>query len=234
MRGIAQPLATPGQHEGGAAMDHRNRNTALVLIAAGLYILLGHYISFFTIAALFFIIFGIYRIRSSPDKTGYVLLGLGAVLFFSNHFMLVVSIILISLGLFYMKSKEAHKEKIHFQKHNLVESFKRGQEPWEPKNMSLWNIAGEIYMDFSLAMPEQKETTIVLQGVFGDVDVIVPEFLGVSVNATVFVGQIHALNERETGLVNKVVWESPNYETSDQKVKLFISYFVGDIDIKVV
>jgi lia operon protein LiaF len=62
----------------------------------------------------------------------------------------------------------------------------------------------------------------------------VPEFLGVSVNASALVGQINAGNEKETGLVNKVNWQSPNYETSDQKVKLIVSYVVGDIDIKMV
>jgi lia operon protein LiaF len=98
----------------------------------------------------------------------------------------------------------------------------------------MWNLIGEIYIDLSLALPEQQETTLVLQGVLGDVDIIVPEDLGVSVTASVIVGQIDVAREKDTGVLNKIIWQSPNYETSDQKVKLIVSYLVGDIDIKIV
>lgn len=214
--------------------NNRNRNTAIVLIAAGLFILVEHYVNFFTIAALLFIALGIYKIRSSPDKTGYVILAVGIILLFSGHFTFIVSVVLISLGLFYMKSRRAHRDDAYTQKQSLLESFKRDKEPWELKNMSMWNAVGEIYMDLSLVMLEEKETTIVLQGVLGDVDIIVPEFIGVNVNASALIGQIKAGDEKETGLVNKVVWQSPNYEACDQKVKLLVSYVVGDIDIKTV
>ncbi|GAA3409524.1 cell wall-active antibiotics response protein LiaF [Paenibacillus hodogayensis] len=214
-------------------MGNRNRNTAIMLIVAGLFILIEHYVSFFTIAALLFIALGIYKIRSSPDKTGYVILVVGVFLLFSGHFTFILSVVLISLGLFYMKSKQAHREHASM-KQSLLESFKRDKEPWELKNISMWNVVGEVYMDLSLVMLEEKETTVVLQGVLGDVDIVVPEFIGVSVNASALIGQIKAGNEKETGLVNKVVWQSPNYESSDQKVKLIISYLVGDIDIKLV
>lgn len=214
-------------------MDNRNRNTAIVLIAAGLFILIEHYISFFTIAALLFIALGIHRVRTSPDKTGYVMLGVGGVLLFSGHFTFILSVVLISLGLFYMKSKQAHRDESYLQKQTILESFKRGKEPWELRNMSMWNVIGEMNMDLSLVILDQKETTVVVQGVFGDVDVIVPEFIGVSVNATALIGQIDAGAEKETGLVNKVVWRSPNYEASDQKVNLLVSYVIGDIKIKV-
>ena len=36
-------------------------------------------------------------------------------------------------------------------------------------------------MDLSLAILEQKETTVILQGVVGDIDIKVPEDIGVSV-----------------------------------------------------
>ncbi|RKN65485.1 cell wall-active antibiotics response protein LiaF [Paenibacillus ginsengarvi] len=215
-------------------MENRNRNTAIVLIVAGLFILIQHYFSFFTIAALSFIALGVYKIRSSPDKIGYGILIVGIIVLFSGNFAFILSIVLISLGLFYMKSKQAHRDDSFTQKHSLLESFKRDKEPWELKNMSMWNVVGEIYMDMSLVILDQKETTIVVQGGLGDVDIIVPEFIGVSVNASALVGQIKAGSEKETGLVNKVVWQSPNYETCDQKVKILISYLVGDIDIKLV
>ena len=43
--------------------------------------------------------------------------------------------------------------------------------------MSFWHAIGEIRMDMSLAVPEDKETTIVLQGLVGDLDLIVPTIM---------------------------------------------------------
>ncbi|WP_127585355.1 cell wall-active antibiotics response protein LiaF [Paenibacillus koleovorans] len=215
-------------------MDQRNRNTALVLIAAGLFILIEHYVSFHTTAALIFVLLGLYKIRTAPNKSGYVILGIGVVLFFSSHMAFILSIILISLGWFYMNSKRAHNGEGYYQKHTLIENIKWNKESWELKNASLWNLIGEVYIDLSLAVPEQKETTLLVQGVLGDVDIIVPEDLGVSVHASVLMGRVEAAREKDTGVLNKVVWQSPNYEASDTKVKLIVSYLVGDIDIKLV
>jgi len=215
-------------------MDRRNRNTALVLIAAGLFILAERYLGFFTVAALLLIALGIYKIRASSDKTGYVLLALGVVFFISGNFAFLLAIVLIALGLFYMRSKSVHEYAGSYtQKQNVIVSIRHDKEPWELKNVSMWGVVGEIYMDLSLAIAEQKETTVLLQGVVGDVDIIVPEHMGVSVEASALVGQVDVARQREEGFANKIVWQSPNYETSDQKVKLIVSYIVGDIDIKI-
>lgn len=215
-------------------MGNRSRNTAILLIAAGLFILLENYINFFTVAALLFIALGINRVRSAPDKTGYVLLAVGGIMLVSGHFTILLSAALLVLGLYYIQSKRENLDETFMQKHTVLESYKRDKEPWELKNISMRNVAGEISLDLSLALIDQPETTVMMSGVFGDVDVIVPEFIGISVHASALVGQITAGGEKETGLVNKMIWQSPNYETSDQKVKLVVSYVVGDIDIKFV
>jgi lia operon protein LiaF len=119
------------------------------------------------------------------------------------------------------------------QKHKLMESMKWDKSPWVLKNMSVWNIIGEVNMDLSLAIPEQKESVVILQGIIGDIDIVVPEDMGVSVQSSLMFGQVDVAREKEAGLLNKVAWQSPNYETSEQKVKLIVSYIVGDVDIKV-
>lgn len=88
-------------------------------------------------------------------------------------------------------------------------------------------------MDLSTAILEQKETTLVLQGLIGNVNLIIPEDVGASVSASVMIGQASVYNQKETGVWNKVNWTSPNYETSDQQVKLVLSYLVGDIQVRV-
>ncbi|MNR22610.1 hypothetical protein D3C85_1395720 [compost metagenome] len=70
------------------------------------------------------------------------------------------------------------------------------------------------------------------QGVVGDIDLVISEDYGVEIEAFVMFGQIEFGPDKETGMVNRLYWRSPNYELREKKVKIMISYLVGDIDIR--
>ncbi|RTE11307.1 cell wall-active antibiotics response protein LiaF [Paenibacillus whitsoniae] len=213
--------------------NNRSRNTALVLIAAGVFLLLDHIVGFFPILAILLILLGIHRVRSKKEYKGYVLIGAGAVILFGNHVTIVIAIVLISLGLFFIKSRQVYKDESYSQKQKIVDSVRLGREPWILRNNSTWYLVGETYIDLSLAILEQKETTVILQGVVGDIDIKVPDDIGVSVVSSVTFGQIQVAAERETGVMNKLTWQSNNYDYCDHRVKLVLSFIVGDIKVKV-
>lgn len=212
--------------------QNRQRNTYMLFIAAGVFLLVQHLLGIVTLIALFLILFGIHFIRTGVSKRGYVLLGIGGIVLVGDNFAFIVAAILLSLGYFYLKSTQTHLDDSYLQKQNIIESVKWNQQPWTLRNMSIWNVMGEITMDLSLAIMEDKEVTIILQGVIGDIDMIIPEDVGVSVSGSVFFGQLDVALEKEAGLLNKIVWQSPNYNTSSNKVKLMISYIVADVDVK--
>lgn len=219
----------------GEQQQNRNqRNTYLVLITAGVFLLLHNIIrNPGTLIAMFMILLGLYSIRSESQKKGYVLLAIGAFILIGSHFAIIVALLFLSLGFFYIRSKQIQGNVHFFQKTKLIESLKWNKEPWLLKSMSLWYVIGELKFDFTLAIHEEKEATLVLQGIIGDIDIIVPEDLGVQVQGTVFFGQLDVAREKESGIMNKIHWQSPNFETSEHRVKLIVSYIVGDIDIKV-
>ncbi|WP_426451516.1 cell wall-active antibiotics response protein LiaF [Paenibacillus sp. S-38] len=212
----------------------RNRNMALLLIGAGLFLLADNHLSFFTVLALFLLLMGVHKIRSGAERKGYLLLLIGGLLLLGGNLPLIAAVILISLGFFYNKMRKVHKDDRHVRKQSLIESIRWGREPWILRNMSIWNVLGELQMDLSYAITEQKETTIVLQGVIADIDLIVPEDMGVTVTASVLFGQTSVGYDKEAGVLNKMVWQSPNYWTAERQLKLEISYIVADIDIKIV
>lgn len=215
-------------------MEQRNRNTALLLISAGLFILLYKLLGFFTLSAIVIIGLGIYKILAyEENKAGYLLLIIGVLMLLGHHLLIVIGVVLISLGYFFIKSKRTHRDDDYLRRQNLLESIKWDHEPWVLRSMSVWCVIGEIRMDLSLALVESEETTVIVHGVIGDVDLIVPEELGLSVEATTLFGQIKIGQERESGLLNHVVWQSPNYPESNHKVKLLVTYTVGDIDVKI-
>ncbi len=212
-------------------MEQRNRNTAILLIAAGLFLFFGSLVGYFTVTAVLILWLAIMKIRAN-DNIGYVLLGVAVIMLLNDHFVAMVAVILVLAGLYYYSSRDVSAQDGFWKKQNVLESLKWNKEQWELRDMSITNVIGEIRMDFSLAVIEEKETTVVLQGVVGDVDIIIPEDIGVAINASVLIGQIDIGREKEAGLGNKLVWRSPDYDECEYKVNLEISYAFGDVKIR--
>lgn len=218
---------------GGDDVENRNRNTALVFIVAGAYLLLGQIIGFFTVSSLVILWLGVHKLRHGEERSGFLLIAVSAFMLLSTHFSFIIAIILISLGFFYIRSRQIQPGETYVQKQNILQSLKWHRDPWILRSMSIWSVIGEAHIDLSLALLEEEEAVMVMQGVIGDVDIIVPEDLGVIVQSTVVFGQTSIEEEREAGLMNKMVWRSPNYEQCEYKVKFVLSYIVGDVDVKV-
>ena len=213
--------------------NKRNRNTAIMLIIVGLFFIGGNIVGFFTVSSVFLIWLGLYKVRTDGDSKGYVIVIIGAVMLIGNHLGIVIAIILISLGYFLIQSKKLQREGSYVQNQTFIESMKWDREPWVLKSMSRWSMISEVRMDLSLALQDELESTVMLQGVIGDIDIIVPEDYGISVEANVLIGQIGIGTEKDTGMLNKRIWRSANYETSEHKLKLIVSYAVADIEVKI-
>ncbi|EES73246.1 hypothetical protein POTG_01998 [Paenibacillus sp. oral taxon 786 str. D14] len=214
-------------------MDTRKRFLAIGLIAFGLLLIFGKWLSFFTIVALFLLGFGIYKIRQGEQvKTGYILMAVGSGLILLDHFMLILAILMISLGYYYAKVRKTQPQGNYVQKQNITSSIRWDRDPWNLRNTSMWHVLGELDIDLSLAMMEGGHNVLMFQGIVGDVDLVIPEDYGVEIEAFVLFGQIDFSHDKETGMLNRLYWKSPNYEVRDQKVKIIISYLVGDVDIR--
>ncbi|OAB48623.1 hypothetical protein PBAT_02835 [Paenibacillus antarcticus] len=204
------------------------------MICIGMLMLSGKWISFLSLVALLLLLFGIYKIRNGDIKKGYTFLAIGAILILLDNLILVVAISLISLGLFYGKSKKMHPNEGFIQKMSFMSNFDWDQSPWVMKSMSVWHVLGESDLDLSLGMPEERETIIVFQGVMGDMDLDIPDYYGVEIEAFVLFGSIDFDGKKDSGMMNRLTWKSANYMDTDYKVKVIVSYIVGDIDIRLI
>ena len=209
-----------------------NRILAYVLIAIGLLILISKWLTFGTIVALIMIVFGIRKVQEAEGKLGYILIGVGASIILLEHLALFIGLFILSLVFFYYRSQKIQKDQHVMKRHSLTTMLKWDREPYQLSSQSLWHIVGESDIDLSLAILGEKETSLLFQGVLGDMDIMIPDDVGVEIEATVLFGQIDLGLERETGFFNRWKWRSPNYDTADQRVKLNLSYIVGDIDIR--
>lgn len=214
-------------------MEARNRNTAIVFITTGMYLLLGHLIGFVPVTALIVVLLGFYKLKVSSDRKSYVLIAVGLFILLGEQVAIGIAILLIVFGIYFMRKRTEPDTPGFVQRQGAVESLRWDREAWVIRNTSMWYAVAEIRMDFSLGLPEEKEATIILQGVIGDLDIVVPEDFGLQIVSSVMLGQVQALGRKESGVMNKFVWQTPHYETSEHKVRLILSYVLADVDIKV-
>jgi len=111
-------------------------------------------------------------------------------------------------------------------------SIRWNREPWVLSNMSVWSIVGEMNIDLSLAIIDEPETTLVFQGIVGDIDIIVPDDIGVRIDSTLIIGQTKIGYDQQDGLGTKMSWQSLNFDTAQHRVNITLSYMVGDINVK--
>ncbi|MCR8846017.1 cell wall-active antibiotics response protein LiaF [Paenibacillus sp. SC116] len=214
-------------------MKTDNRILAYVLIFAGIIILIGKFLTFGTFLALVMIIFGVRKVRTTDVKIGYTLIAIGGAILLLEHLALFIGIVLLSLGVFYFRMRAVQRHKQMMKRHSFASSLKWDRVPFHLQSQSLWHVIGESDIDLSLAMLDEPETTLFFQGVMGDVDITIPDHIGVEIEATVLFGHIDVEHNKETGFFNKWTWRSPHYDSTEQKVKLNLSYIVGDIDIRI-
>lgn len=165
-------------------MEKRKRFLAIGLIGLGVLLIFGKWLSFFTIAALFFLVFGIYSVRRGERvKTGYIFLAIGGGIILLDNFMLVLAILMISLGFYYAKIRKTQPQGNYVQKQNITSSVHWDRDPWSLRNTSMWHVLGELDIDLSLAIVEGQSNILMFQGIVGDVDLVVPEDYGVEIEA---------------------------------------------------
>lgn len=200
-----------------------------LLIAGALFALTHNFIGIFTIVALTLVFVGVYKMQQGDIKQGYRLAAIGGVLLVLDNLTLFVGITLISLGVFYYRSRKLQRYGTAMFKQNFMSNYKWDEEPWTLRSASIWHVLGEMDADLSLALPEERETVFYMQGILGDIDFWIPEYYGVEIEAVVLFGQIQLGRDMDVGVLNRLVWKSSNYAESEYKLKFIVSYVVGDV-----
>jgi lia operon protein LiaF len=220
-------------------MERSTRNTALFFIGAGLYLALGATAGYLTASALLLAGLGFALLRSSGSSgqrrhSGYALFAVAGIVLIANHWLFLLALAAAGAGWYYFKMKNETETGAKFVKQHIVASVKwEREDPWVLESTDLSVAIAEVRIDLTKALLEQKDTVLNLQGVIGDIDVIVPEDVGLSVNASVLIGQIQVAGEKGAGAVNRLVWRSPNFEIAEHRILLNISYAVADVNVKV-
>jgi lia operon protein LiaF len=103
---------------------------------------------------------------------------------------------------------------------------------WDVVEEEIWLGVGDVRLDMTQATVPTGETRICVYGLVGDVDLIVPEGIGVSVSSWAFLTDGKVFGRKEQSFVTPLQATSDDYEIADRKVQVETYFFVNDLTVK--
>lgn len=114
---------------------------------------------------------------------------------------------------------------------HFVGDIVRGGE-WSVKNEEFYMFVGNVRLDMTRAQFPAGETTIYLNAFVADIDVNVPSDVAVSLSSTSFVADAELNGQRVERFLSGVQMSTPDYATTERKLHLVTTCFVGDVNVK--
>jgi lia operon protein LiaF len=100
------------------------------------------------------------------------------------------------------------------------------------KNQELWvGIADVDFLPAEADIPT-GETRLRLLGFVGDIDLRIPEGIGLSIASLAFVTEARIFGDKTSNIVAPFEYTSPGYAESSRKIRLEATFFVADITVR--
>jgi lia operon protein LiaF len=119
----------------------------------------------------------------------------------------------------------------------LFENIVLGQQK-TPSGAFEWNDVniqagiGDTIIDLSFTMLPKGETVIFIRNLIGNIQILVPYDIDVSVQHSCIMGSTTVFEHHDSKLFNRVLQlKTPGYETAEHKVKIFTSLVVGNLEV---
>ena len=163
---------------------------------------------------------------------GGLLLLFGILLILSNVFHFDVSAVcwptaLILLGVWLLLRPRLSGAGINISP--LANIRRVGQ--WQMSNEEFWIFVGDIRIDLSQAEIPAGETMLRAFGFVGDIRLILPSDVGLSISSTAFVNDVKIQGRKQDYFLAPFTYTSENYATAERKVHLENLFFVADLKI---
>lgn len=227
---------------------HTKRYFGLAIIVIGIIILINSlhlhpFVSRFLLpAALAFI--GLHFYRKNQRLLAGLFFGIALLLFFSiNIFGLLIALLFIYFGYRLLQKKDVENGRQNEQE-QLFQSFAEENEKksfigevrytqrFELKDQMIQLAIGDVKIDLTKAAIQNGETIILINSWVGSVDIYVPYDLEVAVDASVNFGELEIFERKESGVNRRIITKTAHYDEAVKKVKIILSLFVGDIDVR--
>jgi lia operon protein LiaF len=103
---------------------------------------------------------------------------------------------------------------------------------WNVIDQEIWNIIGDVKLDLTQARIPSGQTTIRVYGFIGEVYLLAPEQVGVSVSANGFVVDAKLWGTKQERILTGIQQVNTVYNSAERGLHLETYYFVSDIKVE--
>lgn len=103
---------------------------------------------------------------------------------------------------------------------------------WIVQDEEIWYFVGDVNLDMTQADIPKGETRLKIWGFVSDIDLRVPEDVGVMLVCTAVVSETKMGGEKEDTFFGSLDRQTANYQTAVRKIRLETISFVSDVAIR--
>jgi len=167
--------------------------------------------------------------------TGIVLVCLGLIalleaLFVVDLWRFVGPVLLIGIGVLLILRPQLAGPDVHVQMPVLGDMRKTGV--WEATQHEIWWVVGSNRLDFTEAVFPKGDARIKIIGFVAEVRVILPEDVGLRVEASGVVSELKSMDGKQERIFSFLEYETPNFNDAENRVALQTIGFVSEIKVK--
>lgn len=112
-----------------------------------------------------------------------------------------------------------------------VGNYEYKEPNWKVEPMNLKKTAGNFYIDFTKAFIPQEDIPISIRSLAGDVQILMPENVEFSVEASLKAGEINILGQTADGINRDMQYKSTGYDEAEQKLTIRINLKAGSVRV---
>jgi len=130
-----------------------------------------------------------------------------------------------------VKFKDEVKEKVNKKRTTWLGGERKDSDIYEWEDINYTKLAGTTVMDLGNTIVPKGENIIMIRKGFGDVKILVPDEVAVSLNLNVFIGKIKIGEDKLTVNNETIQWRSKRFDDTSRQIKIVSSVLLGKIEV---
>jgi len=166
---------------------------------------------------------------------GGLLIVLGGLALLSNLFNVdfcafFLPALLIFIGLLIIFRPRSLATGTGFKLRFFGDFVRRGE--WKVCSEEMWFFLGNLKLDMSQADIPAGETIYRVYHFLGDVRLVVPADVGVSISSFSFITDARLFGVKYDGFLSPLDWSTPGYEQAEKKIRIENVAFLGNVRVR--
>lgn len=139
-------------------------------------------------------------------------------------------LLLIGLGIWLLARPRTTGPDTAVTQRFLSEDDRSGE--WMVADEEFQTFISDLTLDLTKAEIPQGETRFRFLHFVGDIELLVPESVGVRIRSSAFVSSVNLNGHKEDHFLSPVDWQSDNYKLAEQQIYVDANGFVNDVTIR--